>query len=342
MSFLSGLFESSPAKTTSTLPKELSPYVTDVLSTAKKVYSTPYTAYTGEMTAGMTPDQLAAYSGVRSLGGNANAPEAEAAIHGSMEHASGIADLNPYQFSEYQFSDPGTFDADAAHKYMNPYIQNVLDTQKTQAQRDYESANQSRKASAINAGAFGGSGRFVSQGLAENDWLNRMNSIEATGMSNAYTDAERQYEADRAARMATEKAQAGEQSRVQSSQAADNLNYANLGMTADRFNLDAAGQLAALGQQDRGNTVQNFQLLESAGKSEQAQKQAEDDARYQAWLTQQQYPSAQVKDYASIVAGSPLANTGTTTQKQASGSPIQQLLGLGLSAIGLNNAMKNG
>ena len=94
-------------------------------------------------------------------------------------------------------------------------MQNVVGFQKERAQEDYDIARQGRNARAVSAGAFGGSRAAVQEGLAERDLLQRQGEIQAQGLSSAYGDAQRLFEADRAARMATEQAQAGEGARVQ-------------------------------------------------------------------------------------------------------------------------------
>lgn len=119
-------------------------------------------------------------------------------------------------FNEFGFGPAGEFSGDAISRYMDPYMQNVVDIQKQQALEDYGIARGDRSARAVQAGAFGGSRAAVQEGLAERDLLNRQGAIQAQGLSTAYGDAQRMFEQDRAARMATEQARAAEAARVQS------------------------------------------------------------------------------------------------------------------------------
>lgn len=126
-----------------------------------------------------------------------------------------FADFGEAGFREFQFGPAGQFTGEAVGQYMDPYMQNVVRFQKEQAQEDYDIARQGRSARAVQAGAFGGSRAAVQEGLAERDLLRRQGELQAQGLSSAYSDAQRLFEADRAARMATEQAQAGEGARVQ-------------------------------------------------------------------------------------------------------------------------------
>ena len=126
-----------------------------------------------------------------------------------------FADFGEAGFSEFQFGPAGQFTGETVGQYMDPYMQNVVDVQKRQAQEDYDIARAGRSARAVQAGAFGGSRAAVQEGLAERDLLDRQADIQARGLSTAYGDAQRMFEQDRAARMAQQQAQAGEAARVQ-------------------------------------------------------------------------------------------------------------------------------
>lgn len=126
-----------------------------------------------------------------------------------------FSDFREGSFKEFQFGPAGQFTGEAVGQYMDPYIQNVLNIQKEQALEDYDIARQGRSSRAVAAGAFGGSRAAVQEGLAERDLLRRQAELQAQGLSSAYKDAQGLFEADRAARMATEQAQAGEGARVQ-------------------------------------------------------------------------------------------------------------------------------
>lgn len=99
--------------------------------------------------------------------------------------------------------------------YISPYIQNVVDIQKERAQKDYETAQAGRSRQAVQAGAFGGSRAAVQEGIAEEAMLDRMARIQAEGLERGYSDAAQRFEADRAAQLQQQQAQAQELARTQ-------------------------------------------------------------------------------------------------------------------------------
>ena len=134
-------------------------------------------------------------------------------------------------------------------------------------------------------------------------------------------------------------AQAAEAARVQAGQAGENF-------ARDQFSLGALGQssgmaqqLAALSEQARSGDIQAAQLLDAMGRSNEARDQAELDIAYQDFLRQQGYPMEQQQQFSSMLHGLPIQPAGTTTQ-QVPYNPIQQALGMGISALSLYRGMQ--
>jgi len=130
--------------------------------------------------------------------------------------AAPFSDFSEADYQQYQFGPSGQFTGSSVGQYMDPYMQQVVDVEKAKAIEDYGIQRGARNARAVQAGAFGGSRQAVQEGLAERDLMDRQRDIQSRGLSTAYGDAQRMFEADRAARMSTDQAQAGEASRVQS------------------------------------------------------------------------------------------------------------------------------
>ena len=129
--------------------------------------------------------------------------------------ATPYSDFKESGYTASAFGPAGEFTSAEASKYMNPYMQNVVDIEKRRADEDYNIARLGRSSRAASAGAFGGSRGAIQEGLAERDLLERQGGIQARGLSTAYTDAQGMFSADRAARMGVEQARAGEAGRVQ-------------------------------------------------------------------------------------------------------------------------------
>ena len=395
--------------TQTNIPKEFMPYFDRLLARTEEQSMQPYQGYGGSRLA--AADQFAdigASQGmVRDISGRGIAgldlAQANAAANIARANELGQYDTGnftqyggfqagkatPYAgftqagFNEFGFGPSGKFTGSAVSEYMDPYMQNVVDIEKRRAMEDYGIARSGRTTRAVQAGAFGGSRGAVQEGLAERDLLERQGGIQARGLSTAYGDAQRMFEADRAARMSTEQAQAaeagrvqagtasemgrvqggqaaelgrtqginiGEAARVQAAQAAE-LGRVQTGIEASRqFGAgqglaalgasEAAGrQLVGLGEKEREAAIQNAQLLDSIGRSQQAETQASLDIGYQDFLRQQGYPAEQTALMSNVLQGLPIQNAGTTT---ATGytytNPMQQAAGAGLTGLALYKA----
>ena len=77
----------------------------------------------------------------------------------------------------------------AVQAYMSPYMQNVIQTQKDAAIRDYDIQRQTRQATAAKTGAYGGSRQAIEEAEAQKALNAQLQGIEATGMQTAYNNA---------------------------------------------------------------------------------------------------------------------------------------------------------
>ena len=91
---------------------------------------------------------------------------------------------------------PGTL-----QNYMSPYTENVMERQKQAAIQDFRRQLPNIGASAVQAGAKGGTREALIQAEASRGLQERLGDIEATGRQGAFESAQRGFEADRAARL---------------------------------------------------------------------------------------------------------------------------------------------
>jgi DNA-binding transcriptional regulator YiaG len=145
-----------------------------------------------------------------------------------------------------------------------------------------------------------------------------------------------QMQAQEAARV--QGLQAQDWARVQQSQADEYMRRDQFGLSTLGFQGDMATQWAALGEQARAGDIQAAQMLERIGMQQMSQQQAGLDIGYQDFLRQQQYPMQQTAFMADLLRGLPIAGTGTQTTQQPY-NPLQEMLGLGISGVGLYNAL---
>jgi hypothetical protein len=92
-----------------------------------------------------------------------------------------------------QFARQAT-DPRAVQAYMSPYMQNVVDTQKQAALRDFQVAQPMRQAQAVAKGAFGGSRQAIVDAEAQRNLNTQLQGIQATGTQKAFEDAQRQQQ----------------------------------------------------------------------------------------------------------------------------------------------------
>ena len=291
----------------------------------------PYESYTGERTAQFTPLQQQAFAQAGQQGIAGQIGQATGLAGQAAQGALGAgAGFSPYQ--------TGQFGSQAA-SYMSPYMQNVVDYQKAGAIQDFERLRGGRNARAVQAGAFGGSRQGVQEGLAEEALTKQLGGIEATGRQSAYEQAASQFGADRAAQLAQAQAQAAEQGRVQTGTEASRQFGAGQGLAAIQASQAAGTQLVGLGEKEREAQIQNAQLLDTLGRSQQAETQAGLDIGYQDYLRQQGYPAEQLAMLSNTIQGLPVQNAGTTTQTgYGYTNPVQQAAGAGLAGLSLYKA----
>lgn len=333
-------FKKGGGQTTNTvtqqdIPEEFLPYYERMLARSEAESLRGYTPYGAPRLAQPGQDITQSRGMVRDIAsrGMPGIAAAQGVVANAIGQAQGIP-TGPYQYTQAQFSDAGTMDAGIASQYMSPYMQSVVDAQKARAAEDFDIATAGRNAAAIQAGAFGGSRQAVQQGLAERDLLTRQGEIQAQGLQSAYEDAARRFEADRAARFSVEGARAGEVGRVQGAQAGENRAAGQFNLDRLGFTSDQAARYATLAEAARAGDIQSAQLLETIGNASRAEQQAGLDLAYEDFLRQQGYNRDQVGFQSNILRGLPVANAGTTTNSVPY-NPVQQALGMGISALGL-------
>lgn len=289
------------------LPEYVQPYFERLLNRTEAETKQQYQPYQGQRLQLGGKDVTDAQQMGRNIAGQGiqGLPQAQAATMAGLGRS--------LQGMGYQ---AGQFDNAAAQQYMSPYMQQVVDVQKQQAIREAQRQNAGRAADAVQAGAFGGSRQAIQQGLASEALSRQLGEIQASGQQQAYESAQGQFERDRAARESAER----------------------LGIGAAESASGQAAQMAQLGQMARDGDVQAASMLEKIGRDIQAEKQAGLDIAYEDFVRQRDYDREQLQFYSSILRGVPVQPSTETTKLQ-SYNPIQQLLGTGVSALGLYKGM---
>jgi hypothetical protein len=137
---------------------------------------------------------------------------------------------------------------------MSPYMQNVVNTQQREAQRQADIARTQRGAQAVGAGAFGGSRQAIMEAEAARNLAQQKGDIQSQGLQSAYQQAQSMFTSDQA--RALQAQQANQQAMMQAQQANQQagLTTGQVGlqsyMQAQQANQQAAMQAALANQQE--------------------------------------------------------------------------------------------
>lgn len=313
-----------PTQTTTystNIPEYARPYVENMLqSTQAQIYNEdmtgfrpyqPYSSNVEDYVAGFSPLQQSAQQAAYYM----QAPQQFGAATG-LAGASGIGGLGlarQMAGTGQEYAQMAT-DPFAIQSYMSPYMQNVVDYQKSQALRDYEMAVPYRAAKAVGAGAFGGSRQAIENAEAQRSLMSQLQGIEAQGRQSAFQQAQQAQ-------------QFGSQLGLQGRQAA----LGGLGAATQ-----AAGTLGQLGGAQFGAEKDIIGLQSQMGAQQQQLEQQKINQAIQDYAIAQQYPFMQLGMMNAMLRGLPL-QTQTTQLYQAQPSTTQQavgLLGAGASLFG--------
>jgi hypothetical protein len=102
--------------------------------------------------------------------------------------------VNAPTASTNQMAGPQSWlDQGTSEAYMSPYMQNVVDIQKREADRAYRQQGNELNAQAVKSGAFGGSRQAIQQAEAARNQNMLLNDIQAKGQQEAYASGMGQF-----------------------------------------------------------------------------------------------------------------------------------------------------
>ena len=305
-------------QTTTTIPDYAKPYVEELLGNAQgltDINQNPYMQYMGDRVAQFTPLQQQSYE---NAGLMQAAPQLQDAS--AMAGQAGLGALNTqYTFDPYKAQQ---FTGQAVQDYMNPYMQNVVERQQADAQRQAQIAGQSQQAQAARSGAFGGSGDYLMRSQAAGNLARQKGDIQAQGLNNAYTQAMNQFNT------AQGQNQAAAQLNAQQQQFGAGLGLQGL-QTANQ----AASNLANIGQTQYGQNMGILGMQNQLGGQQQQQVQNVLNNQYSDFMNAQNYPYKQLGFMSDMLRGLPLTQQSSSIYGQTP-SMVSQVAGLGTAALG--------
>jgi hypothetical protein len=249
-------------------------YVTNMLGKAQALTNGPMPVYQGPLSAGQSALQNQQFAGL-----------SEMAQTG----------YNPATFTS------GTFDANQAQQYMNPYLSASLAPQLSELQRQAQIGNANDASKLTSAGAYGGGRQAVLMGEQNRNLLDKSNQLIGQGYNTAYSNAMSQFNADQARQAAAQQ------------------------------NTEASRQFSA-------NTgIKTLDMLGQAGATQRDIAQQGVAADLGQYKEQQAYPYQQLQFQQSMLQGLPISSAVST----ANTTPMSTLAGNLAGYTGLSESLAN-
>lgn len=309
---------------TSNIPEWAKGYAERLLGESEKLSRRGFQPYQGQMVEEFNPLQEQAFRDIAGMRTASQIGQATglAGLAGLRAQEAGQYDpMQSRQFYRSPLQQPG-----GLNKYMSPYMQGVVEQQKSQAIQDYGRQLPGMAAAAARAGAKGGTREALLRSEGQRNLFDQLGNIQATGLQNAFQQAQAQaaQDASMRAQYGLAGAQLGEQSRQFG---------AGLGLSGLQQQLDAARTLGQLGQQQYGQQLGINQAQLGAGSQIQALGQQDLASRYQQFLNEQQLPFQQLGFFSDILRGTP-SSAAIQQRYQAPPSLGGIVGGLGLAGLG--------
>lgn len=289
----------------SSLPGYAKPYFKDLMQRGESESLRPYTPFQGQRISDVTPAITNAQGDILGMTPSGAYGQAQGILTNASNAAGGVDNyFGPFQ--DYRTN---------VSSFMSPYMQDVVNQQKSNALLDFNRAQSGRDAQAVKAGAFGGSRGAVVDALAQEDLSRRMDQIQAEGSQRAFENASTAFENQRGAGMQYD------------------VNRAMYGLQGLGMQGDFARSMAGIADAQQAADLGLYDAQMGVGRDQRAEQQAQLDLNYQDFINQRDYGRSQLDFYSSLLRGIPVQPT-TQTSQITQVNPLQQLLGGGLAALG--------
>jgi len=250
----------------------------------------------------------------RFYGENAYAAQLGAAPMAGYQQFGGPRDVNAERVNTRSFTGEGT-----AGSYMSPYMQNVVDIQQREAQRQADIAGTARKSAATSRGAFGGSRSAIMDAEADRNLATQKGDIQAQGLQAAYQQAQQQFNAEQGYGLQAQ--QANQQTGLSAQQSNQGMDY-NTGMQ----NAQLRQQMGLANQAQLGQYgLQQGQFNQAANAQTSAQRQAAGMGNQQAANQMAQYNAGNLQqaNFANQNAANQAAQFGAGQRLTSAGTGAQ-------------------
>ena len=314
------------------------PYVTEMLGKGMALADKPFEAYTGPLTAGASGLQEQAFAGYAGL--DPNQQTGIGSFGGNMT-AGGTFGFGDAAGQGFQAGfTPTSFTAASAQQFMNPYLQAALEPQLREARRQADISRVADAGRLTRAGAFGGSRQAIMEAEGARNLGTQLADITGRGYSDAFTQAQRQFNVEQEALRRAEEARRGqfnieadrlsqfdERRRQQANEEA-RREIERQERERKQFNEEERRRIAAE-EADRRFGLSALRDMRTAGQEQRDIEQEGITADYLQFQQEQQYPYEQLQFMQYLLQGLPI--TATSRQFVEPGG-FQQISG-GLAGL---------
>ena len=247
------------------------------------------------------------------------------------------------------------YDPNSYQQYMDPYMNDVIQQQYQDIQRQGDIQKQGANAQAVGSGAFGGSRQGIQQAEMDRNILDQQartgSQLRSAGYQNAQQQAQAAFENSRArqaqqAQLTGQLGQIGSQAGLQYGQQMGQLglagqeltgnlamNYGQQGLQGAQMMGDLGTRQAALGELGQNMLTKDAELMYTLGGRQQAQQQAGLEATRSNQMAQLYEPYQRLGFLSDIYSKTPTTQQTISQSTSPSVSPFQQYLGLGIAGL---------
>jgi hypothetical protein len=291
---LEGGSSSGPQSVTQTsIPEYAQPAMESLIGKAQALTGADYQRYEGDRFAAATPQQ-----------GQARYEAAQLQTPGQFGVGTGMTGAGGMQAlragSDYMRM---ATSPQSQQAFMSPYMQNVVNVQKSAAIRDAQKAQLGANLSAARSGTYGGARQTLAQAERERGLNQTLAEIQAKGSQAAFEDARKAQQFG-----------------------------SEIGLRGAGQGIEAGRGLAQIGQAQQAAEIERLRNQEMFGSLTQAEKQRLYDLQYQDFMAQQQFPYTQISYMGDILRGIP-GRSVYEYQQPAGG--LQSIIGPGLLGLGM-------
>lgn len=277
------------------------------LAIANQLAARPYQAFPGQLVAGFSPEQEAAFRMAQGTVG------VTAPIYGAAGQAiGGVAGYTPTEVTA-----PSFLNANVSG-YMNPYTEQVINRASEAAMRQLQQQQNQIAAQASRAGAFGGSRQGIQEGVAAAETARGIGDLTAQLQAQSYAQAQQAIAAD--------------QQRAQQAALANQA----AGLQAAGLRLQGGAGLANLGGLVQQAGLTDVATMGAIGEARQQLAQRQLDEAYARFQEQQNYPVQALNLRLAALGATPY---GKETTQTATGMPQSNV---GLQALGAGGSFLAG